>query len=108
MKLFSGLANAVAVLSGDTLCSISGPSRDPAAGVIEQTSGPFSVCPSNETKKAAANRNILYVWALDQRQATWNKVSDFEEEGFEDTDELEQREVIQYICISGLMFGYVF
>lgn len=40
MRLFSGLANAVARLSGDMLCSISGPSRDPAAGVIEQTSGP--------------------------------------------------------------------
>lgn len=86
MKLFSGLANAVAVLSGDTLCSISGTSRDPAAGVTEQTCGPFSACPSNETKKAAANKKILCVWALDQRQATWNRVSDLEEEGFEDTD----------------------
>lgn len=88
MKLFSGLANAVAVLTGDTLCSISGPSRDPAAGVIEQTSGPLSVCPGNETKNAAAaNENLLRVWALDHRQATWNRVSDLEEEGFEDTDE---------------------
>lgn len=58
MKLFGGLGNAAAVLSGDTLGSISGPSRDPEAGVIEQTSGRFSVCPGNETKKAAANENI--------------------------------------------------
>lgn len=77
MRLFSGLANAVAVLSGDTLCSISGPSGDPAAGVIEQTSGPVSVCPSNETQKATANKNIQRVRALDQRQAAWNRVSDF-------------------------------
>lgn len=92
MKLFSGLANAAASLSGDLLSSISGPSRDPAAGVIEQTSGPVHssplyLCPSNETKKAAANKNILCVWALDQREATWNRASDLEEEGFEDTDE---------------------
>lgn len=37
MKLFTGLAGVVASLSGDVLCSISWPSRDPAAGVIEQT-----------------------------------------------------------------------
>lgn len=57
MKLFTGLASAVASLSGDMLRSISRPSRDPAAGVIEQTSGcthcpPFSLCHSNETEKA--------------------------------------------------------
>lgn len=90
MKLFGGLAHAVAVLSADTLCSISGPSRDPAAGVIEQTSGPSSVCPCNETKEAAANKNILCVWARDQRQPTWNRVSDLEQEGFEDTDDFFQ------------------
>lgn len=54
MRLFSGPANAVAALSGHTLRSISGPSGDLAAGAIEPTSGSFSVCPSNETKKAAA------------------------------------------------------
>lgn len=58
MKLFGGLGNGAAVLSGDTLGSISGPSRAPAAGVIEQTSGRFSVRPGNETKEAAANENI--------------------------------------------------
>lgn len=38
MELFTGLAGVVASLSGDMLRSISRPSRDPAAGVIEQTS----------------------------------------------------------------------
>lgn len=57
MKLFTGLASIVAGLSGDMLRSISQLSRDPAAGVIEQTSGcthcpPFFLCHSNETKKA--------------------------------------------------------
>lgn len=57
MKLFTGLASTVASLSGDMLRSISRLSRDPAAGVIEQTSGcthcpPFSLCHSNETEKA--------------------------------------------------------
>lgn len=58
MKLFTGLASTAASLSGDMLRSISRPSRDPAAGVIEQTSGcthcpPFSLCHSNETDKAS-------------------------------------------------------
>lgn len=75
--------------------------------MIEQTSGPLSVCPGNETKKAAAaNENVLRVWALDQRQATWNRVSDLEEEGFEDTDKSLNVRAIQDICSSGLVFGY--
>lgn len=61
MKLITGLANVVASLSGDMLCSISWPSRDLAAGVIEQTSGcthcpPVSLCNSNETKKARVRK----------------------------------------------------
>lgn len=57
MKLFTGLASAVASLSGDMLRSISRHSRVPAAGVIELSSGcthclPFSLCHSNETEKA--------------------------------------------------------
>lgn len=84
MKLFSGLAHAVVVGSGGPLCSISGLSRDPAAGAIEQTSGPFSVCPAKETKKASAHKNIPCVWPFDQRQATWKRVSDLREAAFED------------------------
>lgn len=61
MKLFTGLASAVAGLSGDTLRSISRPSRDSAAGVIEQTSGctrrpPISFQHSNEGKNARARK----------------------------------------------------
>lgn len=54
--------------------------------LVDPYTAPCSICPSNETKKAAANENILCVWALDQREATWNRVLDLEE-GFEDTDE---------------------
>lgn len=60
MKLFTGLAGAAASLSGDMLRSISRPSGDPAAGVIEQTSG-CTHCPrstlsySNEKEKAGVS-----------------------------------------------------
>lgn len=65
MKLFTGLASAMASLSGDMLRSISRPSRDPAAGVIEQTSGcthcpPFSL-PQQRDRKSKSEGEMLKV-----------------------------------------------
>lgn len=85
-----GLGNTAAVLSGATLASISGPSGDPAAGVIEQTSGRLSVRPGNETKEAAADENVgACVWASDQRDGASEQGVGIPRsgEGVEDADE---------------------
>lgn len=65
MKLFSGLASALASLSGDMLRSISRPSRDPAAGVIEQTSGCTHCPPFSRSLAATVMRQRKREWERD-------------------------------------------